>query len=104
MKRWEVTRHLVEGDFPWIHPRYWCLSVVRTMWVNACPGLYGSMPGQCIQPLLFSASMIAHVLTNDEYLTRVCIVQNEIYGDCEIVLLYIAPFHDPANAFLHAFE
>jgi len=48
--------------------------------------------------------MIAYVLTNDEYFARVCIVQNEMLEHSEIGLLYIAPFHDPANAFLHAFE
>ena len=95
----------MHGDFSRYHPLHWYLSGVRTMRVNACPGLYGvnARPIHTTSALL-SLSMIAHVLTNDEYLTRVCIVQNKMYEDSEIVLLYIAPFHDPANAFLHAFE
>jgi len=36
-----VTRHLMHGDFSRYHPLHWYLSGVRTMRVNACPGLYG---------------------------------------------------------------
>ena len=105
MKRWEATFHLTEVNFPGIRLIYLYLLGVRTMRVNALLGLYrGNARPIHTTSALLSLSMIAHVLTNDEYLTRVCIVQNKMYEDSEIVLLYIAPFHDPANAFLHVIE
>ncbi len=44
MKRYEVTRHQMGGDFSRNHPVYWFLSGVASKRVNACVGLYG---GQC---------------------------------------------------------
>jgi hypothetical protein len=40
MQRCEVTRHLMDADFPSTHRVYWGLSGVSATWVNACLGLY----------------------------------------------------------------
>jgi len=88
MKRCEVTRHLMHSDFPGQHCYTESYRVCPPSGSTPVRGCMGAMPGQFIQPLLFSASMIAHALADDEHLPRVCIVQNEMHEDSEIGLLW----------------
>jgi hypothetical protein len=63
MKRYEVTRHLMDGDFFRNHPLYLCLLSVLSTWVYA----FWDCMGECkapIQSLLFSPSMIAYFLSD----------------------------------------
>jgi hypothetical protein len=74
MKQCEVTRHLMDGDFP-RQQRYTGIYQVCTPFgstpVWGCLGAISSDPRQ---PLLFSAPMIADFLADDEHLAHVLLV------------------------------
>ena len=54
MKQWEVIRHLIHYDFPYVTHRYWNCRLYSCKRAKACPELKGYKPGELIQTLLFS--------------------------------------------------
>ncbi len=65
MKRYEVRRQLMDGDFPWQHQYTDICRVSPPSGSTPIWGCMGALPNEPIQPLRFSASMIAHVLADE---------------------------------------
>jgi len=74
MKRYEVTRQPRDGDFPWQHRYTDNYRVCAPFGSTPVWGCMGTLPNEPIQPLLFSLSMIAHALADDEHLAQALLV------------------------------
>jgi hypothetical protein len=68
MKRYEVIRHLLHGDFPWQHQYTLSSGCAHHSGQRLSEVAWRAMPSDCMQPLRFSPPMIAHVPADEEQL------------------------------------
>ncbi len=83
MKRCEVTRQLMDGDFPRGTALYLVTVRCALQAGQRLSGVVWGMLSDSRPPLLFSPSMIAHALADDEHLAQALLVpapRSEVSG------------------------
>jgi hypothetical protein len=74
VKRYEVRRHPMDGDFPRGTALYLVTVGCALQAGQRLSGVVWGMPSDSRPPLLFSPSMIAHALADDEHLAQALLV------------------------------
>ena len=74
MKRYEVIRHLMHGDFPWQHQYTLSSGCAHHAGQHLSEIGWKAMLSDSIQPLRSSPPMIAHVLADEEQLAPALLV------------------------------